>query len=227
MQVWPYGVGVMSCLTPGGMDDHSHALRLMNSLCNEITPNVPFPATTPLMGKGHGHYVFRDEDTGEEIFQLMKRSRMTGYTEFGMPGPSDLSTIKKCIPEEELFPPREGTAWEVHHAFNAWSKDTWLCTQTLEHYFGEAKALDELIRNGQLLQGEGIKFMYEEARRQKPYCSMALHWCFNEPWPTAANNSIINWPDSPKPAYYSAAASCRPVLASAAFEKFVWEENEL
>lgn len=209
------------------MDDHSHALRLMNSLCNEITPNVPFPATTPLMGKGHGHYVFRDEDTGEEIFQLMKRSRMTGYTEFGMPGPSDLSTIKKCIPEEVLFPPREGTAWEVHHAFNAWSKDTWLCTQTLEHYFGEAKALDELIRNGQLLQGEGIKFMYEEARRQKPYCSMALHWCFNEPWPTAANNSIINWPDSPKPAYYSATASCRPVLVSAAFEKFVWEENEL
>ena len=60
-----------------------------------------------------------------------------------------------------------------------------------------------LVANGQLLQCEGYKAIYEEARRQKPYCSMALNWCFNEPWPTAANNSIINWPNIPKPAFYA------------------------
>lgn len=210
-----------------GMDDQSHALRLLNVLCYKYTPRLPFIATTPLMGMGHGHYIFRDEDTGEEVFQWMRTAKMTAYTEFGMPGPSDINTIKMFMPENEFFPPKRETSWETHHAFNAWTEDTWLCNKTLAHYFGPAATLEELIENGQFLQAEGLKFIYEEARRQKPYCAMALHWCFNEPWPTAANNSIINWPDTPKPAYYSAAAACRPVLASAAFEKFVWRENEL
>jgi len=78
-----------------------------------------------------------------------------------------------------------------------------------------------------LLQSEGYKCIYEEARRQKPRCSMALNWCYNEPWPTAANNSLINWPARPKPAYYAVKASCRPILASARIPKFKWQEGEL
>jgi len=77
-----------------------------------------------------------------------------------------------------------------------------------------------------LLQCEGYKAIYEEARRQKPYCSMALNWCFNEPWPTAANNSIINWPNFPKPAFYAVQRACRPVLASARNFKLVWKKEE-
>jgi len=55
---------------------------------------------------------------------------------------------------------------------------------------------------------------------------MALNWCFNEPWPTAANNSIVNYPARPKPAYYSVQAACRPVLASARIPKFQWRAGE-
>ncbi len=71
----------------------------------------------------------------------------------------------------------------------------------IDAYFGQARDLAELVDNGQLLQAEGYKAIYEEARRQKPYCSMALNWCFNEPWPTAANNNIVGYPNEPKPAF--------------------------
>jgi len=53
-----------------------------------------------------------------------------------------------------------------------------------------------------------------------------LNWCFNEPWPTAANNSLINWPDIPKPAFHAVSDACRPVLASARIKKLKWHEGE-
>ena len=68
--------------------------------------------------------------------------------------------------------------------------------------------------------------MFEEARRQKPVCSMALSWCFNEPWPNAANNSLLSWPDKPKPSLKAVGDALRPVLASARIPKFSWEPAE-
>jgi beta-mannosidase len=69
--------------------------------------------------------------------------------------------------------------------------------------------------------------MFEEARRQKPVASMALNWCFNEPWPCAANNSVVSWPCRPKPALDAIARACRPTLASARLRKFAWFTGEI
>lgn len=98
---------------------------------------------------------------------------------------------------------------------------------TLERYFGPTDNLDQLIERGQFLQAEGLRFVYEEARRQKPYCSMALNWCFNDVWPSAANNSIVEYPAEPKPGFWAVSKACRPALVSAQITKFQWEETEL
>ena len=105
--------------------------------------------------------------------------------------------------------------------------DTWLCASLLEEYFGKARSLDELIEQSQLLQSVGYKAIFEEARRQKPYCSMALNWCFNDVWPAAGNNSLVAYPKEPKPALGAVSASCRPVCASARVRKFVWTAGEI
>jgi beta-mannosidase len=208
------------------MTDQSLALRLLNSQCYRLDPNTPFLPTSPVMGMGHGNYVFRFWETNEEVFQWMPKSHNSAYTEFGVPALSSAEVLKTIIPESELWPPKPGTSWESHHAFNAWVGDTWLMPDVLEFYFGEAKNIEELVANSQLLQCEGYKCIYEEARRQKPYCSMALNWCFNEPWPTAANNSIVNWPNIPKPGFYAVKSACRPFLASASIKKFKYTEGE-
>ena len=210
-----------------GMTDQSLALRLLTSQCYLLDPLVPFIPTSPVFGMGHGHYVFRDLDGVTEVYQWMPNSKSTAYTEFGMPGPSPVDILKTIIPENELFPPMPGTSWESHHAFGAWVGDTWLMKDFLKDYFGEAATLEELVSQGQWIQREGYKCIYEEARRQKPWCAMALNWCYNEPWPTAANNSLINYPARPKPAFYAVAASCRPVLASARIPRFRWKNGEL
>ncbi len=209
-----------------GMTDQSLALRLLNSQCYLLDPQTPFIPTSPVYGMGHGHYIFRDLDGVTEVYQWMPQSKSTAYTEFGMPGPSPVKILRTIIPENELFPPMPGTSWESHHAFKAWVGDTWLMKDFLKDYFGEAENLEELVTNGQWIQSEGYKCIYEEARRQKPWCAMALNWCYNEPWPTAANNSLINYPAKPKPAFYAVANSCRPVLASARIPKFRWNKGE-
>ena len=211
-----------------GMDDQSLPLRLLNRNCYDLDPASPFIATAPLGGMGHGDYRFRDE-RGRDIFQIFQQSANTAYSEFGCPGPASVSYLKTFIPETELWPPRPGTSWETHHAFGAWDIDptSWLCTDTLDHYFGKPVSLEQLVARGEWLQGEGYKSVYEEARRQTPRCAMALNWCYNEPWPTAANNSIVSHPAIPKPAYYAVQAACRPVLASARIPKFQWRAGEL
>ncbi len=209
-----------------GMTDQSLPIRLLNSLTLKLDPQTPFNPTSPVSGMAHGHYVFRDWDTKEEVYSRMSRSHYTAYTEFGMPSPSSVAILEKIIPENELWPPREGTSWQSHHAFKAWIGDTHLMNNMLSDYFGPAQNLEELVENGQLIQGEGFKAIYEEARRQKPYCAMALNWCFNEPWYTAANNSIVSYPDTPKHAFYEIKNACRPFCASAVISKFKWGEGE-
>ncbi|MDX6765524.1 MAG: hypothetical protein SFU85_01915 [Candidatus Methylacidiphilales bacterium] len=212
------------------MTDQSHALRLLNRNCYELDPETPFLPTSPLMGMVHGDYRFRTLE-GEEVFQIFAREsgKRTAYVEFGCPGASPSDYLRTFIPEKDLFPPSTGTSWEWHHAFRAWAGDpeSWLMLSTVEHYFGPSKSLEELVERSQMLQCQGLKCLYEEARRQKPVASMALGWCLNEPWPTAANNSLINWPDKPKPAYFAVVSSCRPVIASARVPKFSWRPGEL
>jgi beta-mannosidase len=211
-----------------GMDDQSLALRWINSLCLELTPEVPFIPTSPLQGMGHGHYLFYDPSSDEDICQLMTRMNNTALTEYGVPSPSDAEIIKKIIPPEEIFPPSpDSTAWIVHHAFKSWQDDTWLCPEVIEKYYGPSKNLEEMVEGGQKLQAAGYRFIYEAARQKWPYCSMAINWCYNEPWPTAANNSIVQHPALPKPSCESIREACRPVMASASFPKYQWHPGEM
>ncbi|EDY80691.1 Glycosyl hydrolases family 2, immunoglobulin-like beta-sandwich domain [Verrucomicrobiia bacterium DG1235] len=211
-----------------GMTDQSKAIRLLNKKCYELDPDTPFLPTSPIMGVGHGGYLFRDQ-LGKECFEVFQTARNSAYVEFGIPGPASVEKLRSLIPEDQLFPPRSEGVWRQRHGFGAWECDegSWLCMDTVERYFGRPESIEELVVWGQLMQAEGLKGLYEEARRQKPYCSMAINWCFNEPWPAAANNSIISWPCEPKPALRAVRQSCRPTLASARVKRFSWKAGDL
>ena len=209
------------------MTDQSLPLRLLNKLCYELDRGKPYINTSPLFGMAHGCYLFVYPD-GREVYEAMAGSHFTAYTEFGIPSISNMQTCLAATDEANLFPLARNEITVAHHAFDAWDggDDTWSCISTLEKYFGKPDSLEQLIKQSQWLQCEGYKCIFEEARRQKPYCSMALNWCYNEPWPTIANNSLLNYPADPKPAYYAVAQSCRNRLVSARIPKFTWRPGE-
>ena len=209
-----------------GMDEQSAPLRLLNALCYELDKERPFLYTSPLYGMAHGGYTFYFDRQGGEVYQSFANSKNTAYTEFGVPSISSVENLKRMIPADQLFPPRETDAWIAHHGFGAWVGDTWLCLSTLEKYFGKAESLEELVAESSWLQCEGYRCIFEEARRQWPHCSMAINWCYDEPWCTAGNNSIIEYPTKPKPSYEYVKNALRPILFSAKLGKFSWEAGE-
>lgn len=211
-----------------GMTDQSLPLRLLNKLCYELAPQTPYLMTSPIFGMGHGGYTFYDPDQDCDVFTLFQKAHNTAYTEFGVPGITDLENLKKIIPPEELFPITEGGSWTLHHAFEAWGKERWLCRDVLQRYApDELDSLEKMIALSEWLQCEGYKAIFEEARRQAPYCSMAVNWCYCEPWVTAAGNSLITWPTKPKAAYYAVQSALRPVMASARIPRFDWTAGQL
>lgn len=204
------------------LTDQSLCLRLLNRNCYDMDPRRPYLPTTPVMGAAHGGYLVRHWD-GRDALQMFQGQGRTAYAEFGCCGPSSVEVLREIIPEDELFPQRETEAWVAHHAYDAWvGHESWLMPSTIADYYGPFGSIEELAAAGQLMQAEGFRAMYEEARRQKPRCGMALNWCFNEPWPTAAGNSLVNWPVRPKPALQKVRLACRPALASARVPRYDW-----
>ena len=208
------------------MDDQSPPLRLLASLCYRLDPDRPFWATMPLEGMAHGPYTYIDRERHLEAAAMIEASDAIALTEFGQPGPAPLDILQAIIPEAERFPPRPGTTWETRHAFDALYPETWLCPNIVEHFFGESRSLAELVEQGQWLQAFGYQVIFEAARRSWPQTSMALNWCFNEVWPCAANNSLLAWPDRPKPAFFAVRDACRPSYLSTPIAKFSWEPGE-
>lgn len=211
-----------------GMTEQSAALRLLNKLCYEEDFERPFIYTSPLFGMAHGGYFFRSthEDL-QDVFQIMNSAKNTAYSEFGVPSIAPVEQLKKIIPENEIFPVKATDAWIEHHGFESWEEDSWVFPSTLEHYFGKPSSIEEMVDNSALLQETGYKAIFEEARKQWPYCSVAINWCFDEPWITAAGNSLISYPNIKKSGYNAVKDSLRPVLASARIPRFDWKSGSL
>ena len=214
-----------------GMTSQSAAIRLLHRNCFELDPSRPWLPTSPIHGVRHGDYRFRAGSSAEAptVFEIYRRLDATAYMEFGVPGPASAARLREVIPAEELWPPRAGGAWQQRHAFYAWHEGephSWLYPELAEDYFGKCDSLEQLVERLQLLQAIGYQAIYEEARRQKPTSSAVACWVFNEPWPTAANNSVVAWPAEPKMAYAAIALACRPTMVSARIEKFRFQRGE-
>ena len=195
------------------MTEQDKPIRLMHTLTFLKTPEIPFLPTSPVMGMAHGPYAFNLND-GREVIEVLAESRNTAYTEFGGGGFSTTETLKMIADiknPSEINKDNEIAA--VHGEY--WVR------QQFERYFGKIESIESLIECSQYQQSVGQQFIFEEARRQKPYCSIVSNWCFNEPWPNIGNNSIISYPSNLKPAYYAVANACRSVLASARYRKLV------
>ena len=202
------------------MTDQSLALRLLNKICYEYDPDTPFIATAPLMGMAHGSYLFYLIQDEKEVYEVFNNSRYTAYSEFGIRAFSDEDILNEIVPENELIPSPDSPTWDIH-----FTPDWYL--NVFYRYFGKPDTFKEYTEKSQWLQCEGYKAIFEEARRQKPYCSMAINWCFNEPWKTTTSNSIITYPSRPKKAYYNIKNSCSPVIPSARLNKFTYEGGEI
>ncbi len=206
-----------------GMTDQHHALRLLDSICYREDRQTPFIMTSPLTGMAHGHYVNYDPQDGIETIERVTKAHFTAYTEFGAPAVAPADYIRGFMSEEDFrdFRP-ENEVWREHHAFGVWREDSWSHPDEIRYFFGGWENSEDLCEKAGFIQSMCVRSNFEEMRRQWPHCSMAMNWCFNEPWPAAANNSLVAWPAVPKDAYYAVQAALRPRLASLRITHHLW-----
>lgn len=211
-----------------GMTEQSHALRLLDKLCYEYDFAKPFIMTAPLNGMGHGFYGFYDYDTDRTVFEIYRNENKTAYSEFGNPAIAEMKQLKKIFTDEVIHNPNDSDLWELHHGTSAWMPipDSWACFDTVDRIFGKQSSIEDYIEKTNLTECEGYKCIFEEARKQKGECSMVLNWCYNEPWVTAAGNSLIAYPSEKKPAYYAVQEALRDVMPSARFEHFEYKPGD-
>ncbi len=207
-----------------GMTDQSHPLRLLNSVCFKFDRLTPFIATAPLYGMKHGPYNFKKTCGDHTSMTVLRDKGGTTYTEFGVQGMSDANVIREVIPEDEVWPIKPTLSWKTHRCF---CNLGWVRQDEVEYYCGKANSLEELVEKSQFLQSQGYKALFEEARRQKPYCAMAMNWDYNDAWKTASGSSLVSYPDLRRPAFHTVKQSCRPFLVSARFDKIDWKPSEI
>ena len=201
------------------MTNQSKALRLLNRNCFNLDPDTPFLPTAPLMGMGHGGYYFWDLD-GDDIFIVINRSNRNAYSEFGCPSGTTWDRLQALLPADQLDTPGQGSSWVSHFATGAWLPDSFLHVREIQNHFPDAKSTQQILEISRQLQAIGYQYFFEEAQRQWPVCSMALNWCWNEPFPCAANNSIIGYDMDVKPAYQAVCQAMRKTFLSARIPRF-------
>jgi beta-mannosidase len=213
-----------------GMTDESLALRTLNKNCLDNDPYTPFIMTSPVLGASHGHYSFKKtwvEKTYAEVMTRYNCCHNTGYVEYGVPALSSYETLQKIIPQDELELFDRTPAWLIHHGFDVFLAQSWGEKETIDEYFGKQNCLKDYIEKGQMMQCIGLGYIFEEARRQAPYCAWALNWDYNDSWPSAANLSIVEYPAKPKPAYYRVKDALESITTSLRHEKFTYTLDDV
>ena len=130
-------------------------------------------------------------------------------TETG-PGPQvpPLESIKKMIPENDLWPPNNDM-WNYHAGRNEF--------QTLNRYlkafnarYGEAKNVEDFAFRSQISNYEAIRAMFEAFELNRYNTTGIIQWMFNSAWPETFWQ-LFDWYLMPNGAFYGTKKACQPL----------------
>jgi beta-mannosidase len=128
-------------------------------------------------------------------------------SEFGLHASPVLSTLRRAVPEDELY--HHSPAMDWHNKDTPKNKGDML----MESVTGVPETLADYIDFSQIAQAEGLKFGIEHFRRRKPHCSGTLVWQMNDCWPVLSW-SVMDYDGAGKAGYHYLRRVYNPVLAS-------------
>jgi beta-mannosidase len=149
-----------------------------------------------------------------------KPAKVPLITEFGAQALPGLSSLRRFLAEDELWPTNEAawTNWEYH---NFQRKETF-------ENAGVAKgaSIDELIANTQGYQARLIKLAAESYRRQR-YAPVAgiFQFMFVESWPSINWGILDTW-RQPKAGYWALRDAYQPVMPSVEWQRQSFKAGE-
>ena len=182
-----------------------------------------FIATCPVEGGFHSPYFYRPDDDirlaevfyrwpqSYAFFNAMKTLALPGtgfvgglniqrYGEVGVPSPSNLEVWQREVAPATAFPATnvEDPAFRIHRAAHAFLDESiWLSRPVITYLFGEPRNLTDLVRGGQFLGAEGIRYAFDAGRRMGPAIGGLFSWHYTEPWNNLAGNYMVDFDGRP------------------------------
>ncbi|WP_252723199.1 glycoside hydrolase family 2 protein [Pseudotamlana agarivorans] len=161
-------------------------------------------------------------DMGEWLHEDWYQTKADGYPivpEFAITSVPSVESLKKFIPEEELWTP--GLSWGHH-----WADLTRLRMQNWDVFGSEMKgSLEEFVNATQDAQGIIFQNGIEHFRRDKPSLSAIALCHYITYWPDMKWGIVDNY-QKPKNSYYFVQKAYQPLLVNFEFKKRRWHTDE-
>jgi beta-mannosidase len=204
-------------------DNHENrpVIDLIDDLVARMDGSREFRRGSPYRGDRHGglvstpHYTtnkYRDLLPGRRRLVLLRSECAVGRS------PTRPTNIRKFVPEESLWP----VDWKVYQNHHA-QRPEW---EEVSRPFGEATTWEQALLHASVFHCIDSRLNMEYARASKYESSGCWTWQINASWPSF-HREHIDWYGDPKPVYYWYKNACKPVIALADFERFVWHPGEL
>lgn len=198
----------------------------IRGICNDLDPTRPYGSSSPYSYTDLGND-FSSGDTHCSSYHTavkhgIKASRETldsfkvaFASEIAVQGPSRMSTLKKFIPEEKMWPVND--VWDLHFTRNPYDESgtTFIQQQLLvaEDTFGAHSNVDDFVKKGMTVHAEFVKSEAEYHRVRKEECGGIMFWMYSDVWPSGTW-ALVDYYGVEKPAYYAAKRIFAPVVVT-------------
>lgn len=190
-----------------------------------------FRATCPMEGSRHSpwhydHEWFYAHYDDTSMTDNLGENPLMRYGEFGTQTPALLDVWERDIPEASRWPlaAADDPVLVRKNATNAvFSDDFWLTVPLTEEMFGTSRSLPDLLRAGQFLGAEGIRYAVDALRARGGALGGFTTWDFNEPWSNAAGSFLIDHGGRAVMAFDFFAQAMAPTVASLAYDDLLHE----
>lgn len=167
------------------------------------SPSGPVPGSMDYIGTGklwdtHGPWNYAAGPY--HYYRECNRNDSLLHSEVGAPAASRMDILTDCLGNAKLWPPtKENRYWLTR---GAW----WLHMDQMREWFGEfdgeVRDIAAYVRAFRFVQAEALRYVAGAVRYAADRKAGLIIWMGNEPFPNAANTSVLEYDGCPKPAYY-------------------------
>jgi Beta-galactosidase/beta-glucuronidase len=187
-----------------------------------------FRATCPIQGSRHAPWDY-NPDIHYKQFNIDIKDNfgfipMMRYGEFGCQTPANLEVWHREIPPESQWPINEDDPVLIRKNIvqAVFAKDFWLAKPVIERIFGELENLEMLIKCGQFIGAEGVRYMMDALRAKGKSLGGFTSWDYNEPWPNGAGSFMIDYDGRPLMMYHFVKQALTPVSLQLRYDSLLY-----
>ena len=192
------------------------------------SPSGPVPGSMDYIGTGklhdtHGPWNYAAGPY--HYYHECNRNDSLLHSEVGAPSASRMEILEQYLGEAKLWPPtKENRYWLTR---GAW----WLHMDQMREWFGEfdgeQRDINVYARAFRFVQAEALRYVTSSIRYAADKKAGIIIWMGNEPFPNAANTSLLEFDGCPKPAYYEMKRMFAPIMLGLRHDSIVAKDGKV